>query len=178
MREVGRRNQRVRRKSLWALVSSQCKRRDASLERSLDSDELLGQTNHILDHFDGESSLKRLFWEVLSYDRVREALLLSFLPASLESQITHLEVFAESQSLTVLYAISMTGLDRTRIEHMAWSLKRRIPTCLILLFDQQRWLIVYQDERTKPRDKALPLPGSRHDGISDRPLLSCRLVWR
>ena len=114
---------------------------DASLERSLDSDELLGPTESHPRPLRRGIFLKRLFWEVLSYDRVREALPLSFLPASLESQITHLEVFAESQSLTVLYAISMTGLDRTRIEHMAWSLKRRIPTCLILLFDQQRWLI-------------------------------------
>lgn len=130
------------------------------------SQDIIDPIKSILDQFEGESSLKSLFWEVLSYDRVRETLPLSFLPQSIEVQVTHLEIFAESSSLTVLYATARTALNRVSMEQMAWSLKRRIPNCLIVMFDQQKWLIVYPDARNKQHVRALVIPGPRSERVA------------
>src|SRR5438046_10287108 len=88
---------------------------DGELGLPFESDNLVGQISEILDHFEGESSLKRLFWEVLSYNRVRESLPTSFLPASMHGRTGSLEVFAETQSITVVYMTCLNRLDRAHV---------------------------------------------------------------
>ena len=61
-----------------------------------DADGTLTQITDVLNTFDGERSLKRLFWELLSYERVREELPLSLLPDSALEFMTGLEVFART----------------------------------------------------------------------------------
>jgi len=112
-----------------------------------------------LDTFEGESSFKRLFWELLSYDRVREPLSLSLLPAHVTTLVVGLEVFAASEALTVVYAITGGSTEARRVEQLAWGLKRSIPNCIVLLFDQSKWVLVYPDEENKPRVRVQPIPG-------------------
>lgn len=113
----------------------------------------------VLNIFDGEPSLKRLFWELLSYDRIREPLPVSFLPAAAADLTTSLEVFAASEALTIVYAVMTKTPDGSQLEQMCWSVKRHIPSCAILLNVASTWTLVYPDESTKPRIRLLPLPG-------------------
>jgi hypothetical protein len=113
----------------------------------------------LLDAFNGEQSLKRIFWELLSYDRVRDPLPFSFLPRATADLTMSLEVFAESEALTIVYALMTEVPDGSRLEQMCWSLKWHIPNCAILLNCSSSWTLVYPDESTKPRIRLLPLPG-------------------
>jgi RNA polymerase primary sigma factor len=121
--------------------------------------ELALQVEALLNAFDGESSLKHLFWELLSYDRVREPLPLSFLPPATADLLINLEVFAATEALTVIYAVMRERPDGMRLEQMCWALKRHITNCVVLLHDSNTWTLVYPDESTKPRVRLLPLPG-------------------
>jgi RNA polymerase primary sigma factor len=117
------------------------------------------QIRELLDTFDGESSLKRLFWELLSYERVREQLPLSLMPASVLEFMTALEVFATTDAFTIVIASVKFVADGGRLEQMIWAIKRQIVNCIVLLHEPSSWLIVYPDEILKPRVRILPLPG-------------------
>ncbi len=125
----------------------------------LSAHSLVLEIEAVLNAFDGESSLKRLFWELLSYDRIREPLPISILPAAMASLAISLEVFAASEALTIVYAFMTKTPDGTQLEQMCWSVKRHIPSCAILLNVASTWTLVYPDESTKPRIRLLPLPG-------------------
>src|SRR5664280_1202371 len=124
------------------------------------ADDLCGEIRDLLKTFDGEDSLKRLFWELLSYGRVRDPLPLTFLPPSASQFVATLEVFADSEAYTVVLAtvryVPLGGL----LEQMAWALKRNIPNCILLLEHASTWSVVYPDEILKPRVRILPLPGT------------------
>ena len=113
----------------------------------------------LLDEFDGESTLKRLFWELLSYDRTRESLPVSFLPASVAAFVRSLEVFASSENFIVVYVQIGTMPEAWRLEQIAWALKRRLANCVVLVNYGSEWMLVYPDEATRPRVRVLPLPG-------------------
>jgi len=117
------------------------------------------QIRMLLDNFTGEETLKHLFWELLSYDRVREQLPLSLLPPSAVECTTSLEVFAATEAFTiVLVTVKFVPLDG-RLEQMAWAVKRHIPNCVVLLHDSSSWLVIFPDEKLKPRVRMVPLPG-------------------
>jgi hypothetical protein len=122
--------------------------------------DLSGEIRDLLNTFDGEDSLKRLFWELLSYDRVRDPLPLTFLPRSAAEFVATLEVFADSEAYTIVLAsvryVPLGGL----LEQMAWALKRNIPNCILVLEHASTWSVVYPDEVLKPRVRILPLPGT------------------
>jgi RNA polymerase primary sigma factor len=122
--------------------------------------DLSGEIRELLATFDGEASLKRLFWELLSYDRVRDPLPLTFLPPSASQFVATLEVFADSEAYTIVLAtvryVPLGGL----LEQMAWAVKRNIPNCILLLEHASTWSVVYPDEVLKPRVRILPLPGT------------------
>jgi RNA polymerase primary sigma factor len=123
-------------------------------------DDLSGEIRVLLSTFDGEDSLKRLFWELLSYDRVRDPLPLTFLPPSASQFVATLEVFADSEAYTIVLAtvryVPLGGL----LEQMAWAVKRNIPNCILLLEHASTWSVVYPDEVLKPRVRILALPGT------------------
>lgn len=123
------------------------------------NDDLSEQIRKVLDAFDGEPSLKRLFWEILSYDRVREELPRSFLPPSATAIVTDLEVFASSAALTVVYVAATNVPDGTLLEQTSWTLKRHVFNCVVLLHDPSGWSLVYPDELKKPRVRLMMLPG-------------------
>jgi RNA polymerase primary sigma factor len=116
----------------------------------------------LLEHFDGELTFKHLFWELLSYDRVREPLPLSFLPAAIVDRTASLEVFADSEAFTVVHVVMHEVPEGFRLEQMCWSLRRHVPNCAVLLNSGATWMLVYPDETTKPRIRILPLPGEAH----------------
>lgn len=113
----------------------------------------------VLDSFEGESSLKSLFWELLSYDRVRDPLPFSFLPPSALEFTAALEVFASSDAATIVLASVRFIPDGGRLEQMTWALKRHIPNCVVLLQHGASWSLIFPDEIYKPRVRFLPLPG-------------------
>ena len=124
------------------------------------ADGLSREIQDLLSTFDGEASLKRLFWELLSYDRVRDPLPLTFLPPSASQFVDTVEVFADSEAYTIVLAtvryVPLGGL----LEQMTWALKRNIPNCILLLEHASTWSVVYPDEVLKPRVRILPLPGT------------------
>jgi hypothetical protein len=124
------------------------------------ADDLCGEIRDVLSTFDGEASLKRLFWELLSYDRVRDPLPLTFLPPSASQFVATLEVFADSEAYIIVLAtvryVPLGGL----LEQMAWAVKRNIPNCILLLEHASTWSVVYPDEVLKPRVRILALPGT------------------
>jgi RNA polymerase sigma factor (sigma-70 family) len=119
----------------------------------------LRQIRELLDTFNGEASLKSLFWELLSYERVREQLPLSLLPPSALEFMTGLEVFAQTNAFTIVIATVKFVADGGRLEQAIWAIKRNIVNCVVLLHEPSSWLIVYPDEVLKPRVRMLPLPG-------------------
>jgi RNA polymerase sigma factor (sigma-70 family) len=119
------------------------------------------QIEELLDAFDGEPSLKHLFWELLSYDRVRDPLPLSILPPSAIRFMTSLEVFAATEVFTIVIAVvQYIPLDGS-LEQMVWAVKRNIANCVVLLNEGLTWSIIYPDEILKPRVRILPLPGPK-----------------
>jgi hypothetical protein len=123
------------------------------------------QIEELLDAFDGELSLKHLFWELLSYDRVRDPLPLTLLPASAIQYMKSLEVFAESSACSIILAEVMYFPDGGRLEQMIWAVRREIGNCIVLLTDRTTWQIIWPDETLKPRVRILPLPGALHQRI-------------
>jgi RNA polymerase nonessential primary-like sigma factor len=118
------------------------------------------QIEELLDAFEGESSLKHLFWELLSYDRVRDPLPLTLLPASAIQYMKRLEVFAESKACSIVLAEVLFFPDGGRLEQMIWAVRRQIGNCIVLLTDSSTWQIIWPDETLKPRVRCLPLPGA------------------
>lgn len=119
------------------------------------------QIEELLDAFDGEPSLKRLFWEMLSYDRVRDPLPLSILPPSAINFMTSLEVFAATEVFTIVIAVVQYIPNDGGLEQMIWAVKRNIANCVVLLNEASTWSIIYPDEILKPRVRILPLPGPK-----------------
>jgi RNA polymerase nonessential primary-like sigma factor len=119
------------------------------------------QIEELLDAFDGEPSLKHLFWELLSYDRVRDPLPLSILPPSAIKFMTSLEVFAATEVFTIVIAVVQYIPNDGSLEQMIWAVKRNIANCVVLLNEASTWSIIYPDEILKPRVRILPLPGSK-----------------
>jgi RNA polymerase sigma factor (sigma-70 family) len=126
------------------------------------ADALTDQIESLLEDFDGETSLKRLFWELLSYDRVRDPLPLSYLPPSARDLIDNLEVFAAADAFTVILAVMKDLPSGILLEQISWALKRHIINCLVLLHDSSAWILVYPDELAKPRVRIQFLPGPKH----------------
>jgi RNA polymerase sigma factor (sigma-70 family) len=119
------------------------------------------QIEELLDAFDGEPSLKHLFWELLSYDRVRDPLPLSILPPSAIKFMTSLEVFAATEVFTIVIATVQHIPKDGSLEQMVWAVKRNIANCVVLLNEGSTWSIIYPDEILKPRVRILPLPGPK-----------------
>jgi len=65
-----------------------------------------------------KASLKHLFWELLSYNRVREQLHF-FTPPSAIEFMTSLEVFAATDAFTIVMQLDLVPLDG-RLEQMIW----------------------------------------------------------
>ncbi len=126
------------------------------------------QIRESLNAFDGERSLKHLFWELLSYDRVREPVPLYLLPPSSCSFLTSIEVFAETAACAIILAKVKYCPDGGRLEQMIWAVHRHIGNCIVLLNEKSIWSIIYPDESLKPRVRILPLPGpmNRRDEIT------------
>ncbi len=119
------------------------------------------QIEELLDAFDGEPSLKHLFWELLSYDRVRDPLSITILPPSAIGFVTSLEVFAATEAFTIVIAVVQYIPNDGSLEQMIWAVKRNIANCVVLLNEASSWSIIYPDEILKPRVRILPLPGSK-----------------
>ena len=117
--------------------------------------ETSAQIEELLDAFDGEPSLKHLFWELLSYDRVRDPLPLTLLPASAIQYMKRLEVFAESKACSIVLAEVLFFPDGGRLEQMIWAVRRQIGNCIVLLTDSSTWQIIWPDETLKPRVRCL-----------------------
>jgi len=126
------------------------------------------EVREVLDGFDGEESVKRLFWEVLSYDRDRTPLRLSMLLPPVAGHLTSLEVFASSTSMLILYAGTRHRLDHYTVERLCRSLRRRMPQFVLLLHDlsPEVWTVVYLDEAKKRPLRLLRLPGPIGDRAS------------
>ena len=124
------------------------------------ANEIPAQIGALLDSFDGESSLKRLFWELLSYDRVRDPLPLSLLPPTALQYMKSLEVFAESTAYSIVIAEVQYFPDGGRLEQVIWAVRRQIGNCIVLLTDTTTWQIIWPDETLKPRVRILSLPGA------------------
>ena len=123
--------------------------------------ETSAQIEELLDAFDGEPSLKHLFWELLSYDRVRDPLPLSILPPSAIKFMTSLEVFAATEVFTIVIAVVQYIPKDGGLEQMIWAVKRNIANCIVLLNEASTWSVIYPDEILKPRVRILPLPGPK-----------------
>jgi hypothetical protein len=119
------------------------------------------QIEELLDAFDGESSLKHLFWELLSYDRVRDPLSLSILSPSAIRFMTSLEVFAATEVFTIVIAVVQYIPTDGGLEQMIWAVKRNLANCVVLLNEASTWSIIYPDEILKPRVRIHPLPGPK-----------------
>jgi RNA polymerase sigma factor (sigma-70 family) len=126
------------------------------------ANDISAQIRELLDSFDGLESLKRLFWELLSYDRVRDPLPLTLLPPSSTQYMKSLEVFASSEACSIVIAVVQFFPDGGQLEQMIWAVKREIGNCIVLLTDTRIWQIIYPDETLKPRVRILPLPGASH----------------
>ncbi len=123
------------------------------------------QIQELLDAFDGEPSLKRLFWELLSYDRVRDPLPLTLLPPSATQYMKSLEVFAESSAWSIVLAEVQYFPDGGQLEQMIWAVRRQIGNCIVLLTDTSNWQVIWPDETLKPRVRILPLPGASYQRV-------------
>ena len=99
------------------------------------------QIEELLDAFDGEPSLKHLFWELLSYDRVRDPLPLSILPPSAIRFMMSLEVFAATEVFTIVIAVVQYIPKDGSLEQMIWAVKRNIANCVVLLNEASTWSV-------------------------------------
>src|SRR5579863_2921767 len=89
----------------------------------------------VLADFKGNASLKRIFWDLLSYDRIRDPIPLAVLPESALAFTRTLEVFAATDALAVVIAEVSFFPDDGRLEQMIWALRRFLADCVVLLTD-------------------------------------------
>jgi len=124
---------------------------------------LVADIENLLDHFDGEETCKRLFWEMLSFNRIRQPLRTTMLPRSVRDSIDSLEIFASGADLTLFLAGVHADLDHHRLERMCRALTQRFPLSLVLVHepDGNRWTLAYPDITKKAFLRLLPLPGEQ-----------------
>ncbi len=121
--------------------------------------QIVSDVETLLQSFDGEASLKRLFWEVLSYDRVREPLPTSLIASSAAAVVKEFEVFAESDARTVVYVQTDGTAAGCHLESIAAAARRTVSYCVLIHSDGAAWAVVCPDEAKIPRVRVLPLPG-------------------
>ncbi len=122
-------------------------------------DDLTEGICNLLRTFDGEESLKRLFWQLLSYDRVREQLPKRLLSRSVLDLVSTFEIFAASDSLTVVHVATEQLPAGWQLELIAAAARRQFFACVVVLQYETGWYLLYPDETTNPRIRLLPLPG-------------------
>jgi len=124
-------------------------------------EELVEEIETILDNFQGEESLKELFWEVLSYDRQRAPLPLSSVESRHRNCVSYLEVFAKYKNIIVLLVAADITPERYPFQHLCKALIKKMPSCIMVFNDRstETWTVIYPDETKKTLLRFLPLPG-------------------
>jgi len=146
---------------------------------SLADEGLVPQIAKTLAEFQGEESLKQLFWQVLSYDRVRQPLPPRFVPEAVRPHVDGLEVYASHGNVQVVYAHASGGLERPLIERLCRSLVCVMPNCILILHDGSRgeWSVVYPDDTKKAFLRFLSLPGRESERMATARALAALSTW-
>jgi len=124
-------------------------------------DFVVGEIVALLDAFNGEESVKELFWGLLSYDRERRPLPPRMIPEAIAPHVESLEVFAWSPAMSVLCARCKKRPNRYDLERLCRRLNRRLSYSVLLLHETgtESWTLVYPDETDKNLLRFLPIPG-------------------
>jgi len=130
-------------------------------ERRGTFDDLTREIAGVLCKFNGEASVKHLFWSLLSYERERHPLAAHGVSPELVRDLSSLEVFASHDDAIVLCARVAQDLPRMGLEYLCRQLQRRFPRILVLLCAarEMQWQIVFPDESKKQYLRVLDLPG-------------------
>jgi len=136
---------------------------DTDIEQRWAFNDILDDVERILEDFEGEESLKRLFWTVLSYDRVRRPGEPRKLPLPIARWLSHLEVFAEQGSVVIFYGRA-DGFERAPLEQLCRCIDQAARSyALVLDAGDDGWWVVLPDARTKFYLRLLRVPGTRRD---------------
>jgi RNA polymerase primary sigma factor len=118
---------------------------------------LEAEIQRLLGSLAGLDSIRKLFWELLSYDQRAEAASLSGMAPELRSHVDQAQLFASHSQFHVYYttisADSMT-MPLIRQVYRHFRRKHRFAALLVGNAVQCEWRLVYQsDELTSPRGK-------------------------
>ena len=132
---------------------------DAAIADSLSP--LVDELSHFLAHFNGDATLKKIFWSALSFDRHLSRLPIDWLPPTVASSCISVGVFARGAGITVVRAVFAEPLDRAALEQSCRRLERRLGT-LILIVQQMSKVgctLVYPDRAKRRYLRKLEVPG-------------------
>ena len=120
------------------------------------------EVEELLSDFDGDESIKELFWGILSYERVRKPLRKSIFPDAVRKQLSEIEIFASSGDVNIVRASLASELDRAETEGMCKALHKMMPNCIVLYEETESstWRLIYPDNAKKNYLRVLDLPGS------------------
>ena len=96
----------------------------------------------LLQNATGDEFLKRLFWEILGYDRLNAVLPQGLLRAELAGHFWDIRLFAECQGLKVVYArMTTAGEGAVAIRELADCIRDRLSYALLVVSssDFARW---------------------------------------
>lgn len=142
-------------------------------------DGLVSEIADVLAEFQGEESLKRLFWQALSYDRERVPLPPRLIPETVRPHVDELELYATHGDVRVVRARAPGGLDRPFIERLCRSLIGVMPSCIVILCETSRccWTLIYPDDTKKALLRFLPLPGPISERVATARALAALSAW-
>lgn len=125
---------------------------------------LSGSISELLERFDGDETLKELFWSYLSFNKATGEINLARISRANLDGISEVSLFAERGNAKILKAAIPGQFNRNQVERMCVRLRDRMPDVLVLfeLGGSHTWVLVYPDPSNKHVLRILELPGEEH----------------
>ena len=129
------------------------------------NEDLVDEVTNVLDGFNGEESLKEIFWSILSYDQQRLTLTFDDLPPNVTQALTSVQLFAAHDKIAIVRADTIDDLSQSGIEQLCARLESSFPTLVVLLHSvsTDKWTCVHPDRTREHHLRFLPLPGPRDE---------------
>lgn len=120
-----------------------------------------------LERFQGEESLKRIFWEILSWTPRHGAFLLNGIPAGTMEKLDKVELFADHDTMVIFRCTTRKTLSYEEASALFRIMKRTFSRCAVLYHDvlNRLWQMVYLDDSNGLNFRFLKIPGKKEDRL-------------
>lgn len=141
--------------------------------------DLVSDVAHELDRFNGEETLKRIFWEILSWTPRHGAFSLNGIPTGTMEKLDKVELFADHDTMAIFLCSARKTLSYEEASALFRIMKRTISQCDVLYHDvsNHSWHMVYLDDSNGLDFRFLKIPGKKEDRLRTAAALTSFAVY-